>query len=104
MNDQKEASMAALPRMASTWLSVWLGTDPRNLVFYKDLTDPAAQVVELIRESRPATALSMMVRFSVPTNLDASRGRVIAIDTTNPARDQWQEIILRQMKHSKVLV
>jgi len=31
-------------------ISVWLGTDPRNLVFYKDLTDPAAQVVELIRE------------------------------------------------------
>jgi len=42
----------------------------------------------------------MMVR--VQTNLDASRGRVIAIDTTNPARDQWQEIILRQMKLESV--
>ena len=29
-------------------ISVWLGTDPRNLVFYKDLTTPNAPVVELI--------------------------------------------------------
>ena len=31
-------------------ISVWLGTDPRNLVFYKDLSHPHAEVVELISE------------------------------------------------------
>jgi len=63
--DQRGFNGGVTEDAASTWLFVWLGTDPRNLVFYKDLTDPAAQVVELIRNSRPATALStMMVRFS----------------------------------------
>ncbi|MEM6426768.1 MAG: S9 family peptidase, partial [Cyanobacteria bacterium P01_D01_bin.128] len=31
-------------------ISVWKGTDPRNLVFYKDLSDPGAEVIELISE------------------------------------------------------
>ena len=76
-------------------VSVWLGTDPKNLVFYKDLTDPAAQVVELISEFEASYSFidNDGAVFWFQTDLDASRGRVIAIDTTNPARDQWQEII-----------
>ena len=31
-------------------ISVWLGTDTKNLIFYKDLTTPESPVVELINE------------------------------------------------------
>ena len=76
-------------------ISVWLGTDPRNLVFYKDLTNPHAEVVELINEFHADYSFidhddSV---FYFRTDLDASRGRVIAIDTKNPAPENWQEII-----------
>lgn len=76
-------------------ISVWRGSDPKNLVFYKDLTDPTAQVVELISEFEANFSLidndGSVFWFS--TDLDAPRSRVIAIDISNPSRDQWQEII-----------
>jgi len=76
-------------------ISVWRGTEPKNLVFYQDLTNPDAEVVELINEF--AASYSFIDNdgsvFWFQTDLDAPRGRVIAIDTSNPAPDQWQEII-----------
>ncbi len=76
-------------------ISIWLGTDPKNLVFYKDLTEPNAQVVELI--SQFDASYSFIDNdgsvFWFRTDLDAPRGRVIAIDTTNPVQGHWQEII-----------
>lgn len=76
-------------------ISVWKGTDPRNLVFYKDLTNPKAEVVELIPEFE--SNFSFIDNdgsiFYFRTDLDAPRGRVIAIDTKNPARENWREII-----------
>lgn len=76
-------------------ISVWRGTDPKNLVFYKDLTEPTAQVVELISEFEANFSFidNDGSVFWLTTDLDAPRSRVIAIDTTNPSRDQWQEII-----------
>ncbi len=76
-------------------ISVWRGTDPKNLVFYKDLTAPAAQVVEVISEFEASYSFidTDGSVFWFQTDLDAPRGRVIAIDTTKSARDQWQEII-----------
>jgi prolyl oligopeptidase len=76
-------------------ISVWRGTDPKNLIFYKDLTNPEAQVVELISEFEASYSFidNDGPVFWFQTDLDASRGRVIAIDTTNPARAHWQEII-----------
>lgn len=76
-------------------VSVWRGTDPKNLVFYKDLTDPGAQVVELISEFEANFSFidndGSVFWFS--TDLDAPRSRVIAININNPSRDRWQEII-----------
>jgi len=83
-------------------ISVWLGTDPRNLVFYKDLTDPAAQVVELIREFEASYSFIDNGAVFCSKLMPPVVASLLLI--TNPARDQWQEIILRQMKHSKVLV
>ena len=76
-------------------ISVWLGTDPKNLVFYQDLSDPAASVVELISEFEASYSFidNDGSIFWFRTDLDAPRGRVIAIDTKNPARDQWKEVI-----------
>jgi prolyl oligopeptidase len=71
------------------------GTEPKNLVFWKDLTNPDAPVVELINAFEASFHLIETEgdRFWFTTDLDAPRGRVIAIDITNPDRDHWQELI-----------
>ncbi|HIK16754.1 MAG TPA: S9 family peptidase [Leptolyngbyaceae cyanobacterium M33_DOE_097] len=76
-------------------ISVWLGTDSRNLVFYKDLTQPDAPVVELIREFEAEYSFieNEGTRFWFRTDLDAPRGKLIAIDIAKPDRENWQEII-----------
>ncbi len=76
-------------------ISVWLGTDSKNLVFYKDLTNPSSEVVELISKFESSYSLidndDNLLYFQ--TDLNASRGRVIAIDIKKPEPKNWQEII-----------
>lgn len=76
-------------------ISVWLGTDPRNLVFYKDLTKPDAEVVELVNtfEADYSFVDNNAEVFYFRTDLDAPRGRIIAIDSRKPLKEDWQEII-----------
>ncbi|MBW4648324.1 MAG: prolyl oligopeptidase family serine peptidase [Kastovskya adunca ATA6-11-RM4] len=76
-------------------VSVWLGTDSRNLVFYKDLSNPNAEVVELISEFEASYGFidNDESVFWFRTDLDAPRGRVMAIDINNPARKNWREVI-----------
>ncbi|NJM18655.1 MAG: S9 family peptidase [Richelia sp. SM1_7_0] len=76
-------------------ISVWLGTDSKNLVFYKDLTNPNSQVVELIDKFEASYSLIDNDKniFYFQTDLNASRGKVIAIDTKKPGSKNWQEII-----------
>jgi prolyl oligopeptidase len=76
-------------------ISVWLGTDPKNLFFYKDLTNPDAEVVELIKEFEADYSFidNDDSVFYFRTDLDAPRARVIAIDSKNPDKSAWQEII-----------
>jgi len=76
-------------------ISVWLGTDSKNLVFYQDLTNPNSQVVELINkfESSYSFIDNDANVFYFQTDLNASRGKVIAIDTKKPDSKNWQEII-----------
>ncbi len=76
-------------------VSVWLGTDSRNLLFYKDLTAPEAPVRELISEFEAEFSFvdNNGETFWLQTDLGAPRGRVIAIDTQNPERSTWKEII-----------
>ncbi|MBD1871587.1 S9 family peptidase [Cyanobacteria bacterium FACHB-471] len=71
------------------------GTDPRNLVFWKDLRNPETPVVELINSFEAKFSLidSEGTVFWFETDLDAPRSRVIAIDIANPARENWQEVI-----------
>ncbi len=74
---------------------VWLGTDPRNLLFYQDLQDPNAPIVELLNQFEADYSLigNEGKTFWIQTDLKAPRGRVIAIDITQPGREYWQEII-----------
>jgi len=76
-------------------ISVWLGTDPRNLVFYKDLTTPNAPVVELINTFEAEYRLidNEGSRFWFRTDLNAPRSRVIEIDVQSSDRTHWREII-----------
>ncbi|MBF2005043.1 MAG: S9 family peptidase [Chlorogloeopsis fritschii C42_A2020_084] len=76
-------------------ISVWLGTDPKNLVFYKDLTNPNSEVIELINkfEANYGFIDNDGNVFYFRTDLDAPRGRLIAIDTQKSALENWQEII-----------
>lgn len=81
-------------------LGIWLGTDSRNRVYYMDLGDPqrpnlAAPVVKLL-DAFDAT-YSFIGNdgpvFYFQTNLDAPRGRLIAIDVRTPERASWRELI-----------
>ncbi len=63
-------------------ISVWKGTESKNLVFYQDLTKPNAEVIELISEFKASYSFIDYQGdiFWFTTDLDASRSRVIAID------------------------
>ncbi|MCA9931497.1 MAG: S9 family peptidase, partial [Anaerolineales bacterium] len=78
-------------------LHVWEGTDRRSRFYYRDLESSGDFVrllddldagYECIGNDGPV--------FYFQTDLDAENGRIIAIDTTNPAREHWQERIPEQ--------
>ncbi|MCV3217224.1 prolyl oligopeptidase family protein [Plectonema radiosum NIES-515] len=76
-------------------ISVWLGTDSKNLFFYKDLTNPDAEVVELINQFEADYSFidNDDSVFYFRTDLDAPRAKVIAIDSKNGKKSAWIEII-----------
>ena len=76
-------------------ISVWQGTDRRNRVFYMDLKQPTAKVVELLNDFDAQYSFidNDGPVFWFRTDLDAERGRIIAIDTTKPERANWREVI-----------
>ncbi|MCO5052736.1 MAG: prolyl oligopeptidase family serine peptidase [Verrucomicrobiae bacterium] len=71
------------------------GTDPKNRVLYQDLQTPDAPVVELLMEFDADYSFidNDGPVFWFKTDLHAPRHRVIGIDTRNPARANWKEII-----------
>lgn len=76
-------------------ISVGMGTDPRNMVFYQDRQDPNAEVVELISEFEAEYDFidNDGPVFWFQTDLEAPNGRVIAIDARQPERVHWKEVI-----------
>jgi prolyl oligopeptidase len=75
-------------------LTVWHGTDAENRVYYCPVADDS-EMIRLIDD--PDAAYTFVGNdgpvFFFHTTLDAPRGRIIAIDTRQPARDQWREIV-----------
>jgi prolyl oligopeptidase len=76
-------------------INVWQGTDPRNRLFYKDLEDEGSKVVELITELEAAYTFigNDGPLFWLRTDMNATRGRIIAIDTRSPDRKNWKELV-----------
>ena len=76
-------------------ISISQGTDPKNRVYYKDLTHPDAAAVELLNDFDAAYGFidNDGPVFFFRTDLEAPRGRVIAIDTTKPGSKEWRTII-----------
>ncbi len=95
--DQKEWGFAGDVSEDGRYLliSVWQGTDPRNRFFYQDLGTPDAKVVELIPDLEAAYNFigNDGAVFYFRTDLDAPRGRVIALDTANPSKAHWRALI-----------
>jgi prolyl oligopeptidase len=71
------------------------GTSPKRRIFYQDLAKPDAQVVPLLTDFDAAYDFvdNEGSVFWFRTDLQAPRGRIIAIDITKPARENWREII-----------
>lgn len=74
---------------------VWQGTSPKNGLYYKDLTQPDAPVVKLLDDFDAEYSFidNDGPVFWIRSDLDAPRGRVIAIDTRHPERASWKTVI-----------
>lgn len=71
-------------------ISVWKGTESKNLIFYQDLTQPNPPVIELISEFEARYGFIDYDGsiFWLTTDLDAPRSRVIAIDIKTKTRTE----------------
>ncbi|HEY9855006.1 MAG TPA: prolyl oligopeptidase family serine peptidase [Stenomitos sp.] len=71
------------------------GTENKNRIYYKDLTDPKAQVVPLLDDFDAAYGFinNDGPVFWFHTTLDAPRSRVVAIDIRHPEKANWKELI-----------
>ena len=76
-------------------ITVFQGTDVKNRVYFKDLKDKDTPVVKLLDDFDAAYTFvgNEGTRFWFQTDLDAPLGRVVEIDTTNPARSNWKVIV-----------
>ncbi len=76
-------------------ISVSQGTDSRNRFFYKSLTEKDAPVVELIKdlEAEYSFVGNDGSVFYFKTDLNAPKGKVIAIDVNKPAKANWETLI-----------
>jgi prolyl oligopeptidase len=94
--DQKEWGFSAEVSHDGRWLLVvvWQGTDVRNRFFYMDLAG-AREMIELIPDLEAGYAFvgNDGPVFYFRTDLDAPRGRLIAIDTAHPQKKKWRALI-----------
>jgi prolyl oligopeptidase len=76
-------------------INVWRGTDPKNRIYYKDLQAEDPKVITLLDEFDASYTFvgndGPLLWFQ--TDLNAPRGRLIAIDTTKPERKNWKELV-----------
>jgi prolyl oligopeptidase len=70
------------------------GTDERNGIYYREI-DKQADFIKLLEvgEARYSPIDNIETVWYFNTNLDAPKGRVIAIDVAKPDRANWREVI-----------
>ncbi len=76
-------------------ISVWRGTERKNQVFYQDLQAAGSPVVELLAgfDAQYEFIDNAGPVFWFVTDNGAPLRRIIAIDTREPAREKWTELI-----------
>jgi prolyl oligopeptidase len=76
-------------------VGIWKGTDARNRVVYKDLLEPYGMMVDLIDnfDAEYSFVANDGPVFYFKTNLEAPKGKVIAIDIRRPDAENWIEVI-----------
>jgi prolyl oligopeptidase len=76
-------------------ITVEQGTLTHTLLFYQDLKAADGKTHELIPDFYAAQSFlgNRGGVFYVQTTYQAPRGRVVAIDIANPARDAWTEVV-----------
>ena len=75
-------------------LHVYHGTDPNNRIYYcpVESTGPFIKLLDHA-DARYDFIGNVNSVFYFHTDLDATRGRIIAIDINSPARDNWKTIL-----------
>ncbi|MBM4352664.1 MAG: S9 family peptidase [Deltaproteobacteria bacterium] len=99
--DDKELGFGAYVTDDGRFLMVFVyrGTDPRNGLYYFALDEAShTDGKNLVRLLEPGEAMFSFIEneqdtFFVQTDLDAPRGRVVAIDLAHPERTAWKEVI-----------
>jgi len=78
-------------------LNVYHGTDPKNRIYYREV-DASGPFIRLLDEAEASYSLidNDGTLFYFQTDWQAPRGRIIAIDLKQPAREHWREIIPEQ--------
>ncbi len=78
-------------------LNVWHGTDTQNRIYYREVTSDTPFVRLLDEADAEYTFIGNDGPvFYFKTDLNAPRGRIIAIDTRQPERENWREIVPQQ--------
>jgi len=72
-----------------------MGTDRRNGLYYRDLTTGSTEFTELVTPGEASFSVfgSYGTNLFIQTDLDAPLGRIISVDTRNPARGAWRELV-----------
>ena len=76
-------------------ISVWQGTEPKNRLYYKDLTQKDEPVIKLLDDFDAAYHFvdNDGPVFWIATDLGAPRMKLISIDTRHPDRKSWKTLI-----------
>ena len=76
-------------------ITISQGTDVKSRIYYKDLTSKESPVVKLLDNYDASYTLIANEGpiFWFRTDLDATRGKIIAIDVTKPERANWRVLV-----------
>jgi prolyl oligopeptidase len=76
------------------------GTEQRDLLYFKDLGDPAAPKIDapfqpIVDKFEADFKVAGLIgnRLFLVTDLDAARYKIVEVDLTNPGQDHWKEIV-----------